>query len=98
MKLEVEKKDHIATITHLKGEVLMLNSKLDQMTKSVKMLTNRTDKLEEILQTRQNEGNMSGIGFVAAKNLLFSSSNQDLKNRCQNRCHNIGLNIKEKET
>ena len=45
----------------------MLNSKLDQMTKSVKMLTNGTDKLEEILQVGQNVGNKSGLGFVAAK-------------------------------
>ena len=45
----------------------MLNSKLDQMTKSVKMLTNGTDKLEEILQVGQNVGDKSGLGFVAAK-------------------------------
>ena len=37
------------------------------MTKSVKMLTTGTDKLEEILQAGQNAGNMSGLGFVAAK-------------------------------
>ena len=49
MKLEAEKKEDTATISHLKGEVLVLNSKLDQMTKSVKMLTTGTDKLEEIL-------------------------------------------------
>ena len=67
MKLEAGKKADTATISHLEGEVLMLNSKLDQMTKSVKMLTNGTDKLEEILQAGQNAGNMSGLGFVAAK-------------------------------
>src|ERR1051325_1248482 len=37
------------------------------MTKSVKMLTTGTDKLEEILQTGQNAGNMHGLGYVAAK-------------------------------
>ena len=67
MKLEAEKKVDIATISHLKSEVLVLNSKLDQMTKSVRMLTSGTDKLEEILQTGQNARNMSGLGFVAAK-------------------------------
>ena len=45
----------------------MLNSQLNQMTKSVKMLTNGTDKLEEILQVGQNVGNKSGLGFVEAK-------------------------------
>src|ERR1043165_1114962 len=67
VKLEAEKKVDTATISHLKSEVLMLNSKLDQMTKSVRMLTSGTDKLEEILQTGQNARNMSGLGFVAAK-------------------------------
>src|ERR1051325_1320370 len=37
------------------------------MTKSVKILTTGTDKLEEILQIGQNAGNMSGLGYVAAK-------------------------------
>src|ERR1051325_1537400 len=67
VKLEAEKKADTATISHLKGEVLVLNSKHDQMNKFVKMLTTGTGKLEEILQTGQNAGNMSGLGFVAAK-------------------------------
>src|ERR1043165_2581376 len=54
VKLEAEKKADIATISHLNSEVIMLNSKLDQMTKSVKMLTTGTDKLEEILQIGLN--------------------------------------------
>ena len=50
--MEAEKKAGIDTISHLEGEVQMLNSKLDQMTKSVKMLTNwkksfRLDKMWE---------------------------------------------------
>ena len=65
--MEAEKKAGTDTISHLEGEVQMLNSKLDQMTKYVKMLTNGTDKLEEILQVGQNVGNKSGLGFVAAK-------------------------------
>ncbi|XP_058784316.1 uncharacterized protein LOC131659095 [Vicia villosa] len=43
----------------------MLNSKLDQMSKSIRMLNNGTDSLEEILQVGQKAGDMSGIGFVA---------------------------------
>ena len=61
MKLETEKKEDTATISHLNGEVLVLISKLDQITKSVKMLTTGTDKLEEILQTGQIAGNTSGL-------------------------------------
>src|ERR1051325_8592072 len=37
------------------------------MSKSVKMLTSGTDKLEEILQLGQNAGNKHGLGYKAAK-------------------------------
>src|ERR1043165_2046615 len=64
-KLEAEKKENTVTISHLNSEIIVLNSKLDQMTKSVKMLTTGTDKLEEILQLGQNAGNKHGLGYVA---------------------------------
>ena len=67
IKLEAEKRADLETISHLEGEVQLLNSQLNQMTKSVKMLTNGTDKLEEILQVGQNVGNKSGLGFMEAK-------------------------------
>ena len=67
IKLEAEKRADLETISHLEGEVQMLNSKLDQMTKFVTMLTNGTDKLEEILQVGKNVGDKSGLEFVAAK-------------------------------
>src|ERR1043165_9892891 len=67
MKLEAEKKEDTATISHLNGEVLVLNSKLDHMTKSVKMLTIGTDKLEEILQIGQNAKKRHGLGYMAEK-------------------------------
>src|ERR1043165_1241572 len=67
VKLEAKKKEDTATISHLNSEIIMLNSKLDQMSKSVKMLTSGTNKLEEILQSGQNAGNMHGLGYVAAK-------------------------------
>src|ERR1044072_3167807 len=67
VKLEAEKKENSATISHLNSDIVMLNSKLDQMSKSVKMLTSGTDKLEEILQLGQNAGNKHGLGYVAEK-------------------------------
>ena len=97
VKLEAEKKEDIATIIHLKGEVLVLNSKLDQMTKSVRMLTNETDKLEEILQIGQNAGNMSRIGFVGAKESTFDIK-KPRPDKQMSKQMNIGFNIKDKET
>src|ERR1051325_3438743 len=67
VKLEAEKKENTVTISHLNSEIIGLNSKLDQMTKSVKMMSTETDKLEEILQLGQNAGNKHGLGFEAAK-------------------------------
>src|ERR1051325_9658223 len=67
VKLEAEKKENTATISHLNSEIIVLNSKLDQMTKFVKMLTTGTDKLEEILQSGQNAINMHGLGYVDGK-------------------------------
>src|ERR1044072_5623347 len=67
VKLEAEKKENTATINLLNSDIVMLNSKLDQMSKSVKMLTSGTDKLEEILQLGQNAGNKHGLGYVAEK-------------------------------
>src|ERR1051325_8240965 len=65
VKLEAEKKENTATINLFNTDIVMLNSKLDQMSKSVKMLTSGTDKLEEILQLGQNAGNKHGLGYVA---------------------------------
>src|ERR1051325_3779127 len=67
VKLEAEKKENTATITLLNSDVVMLNSKLDQMSKSFKMLTSGTEKLDEILQLGQNAGNKHGLGYVAEK-------------------------------
>src|ERR1051325_4759182 len=67
VKLEAEKKENAVTISHLNSEIIVLNSKLDQMTKSVRMLTTGTDKLEEILQLGQNAGNKHGLGYVTEK-------------------------------
>src|ERR1044072_1730173 len=67
VKLKAEKREDTATINQLNSDIIMLNSKLDQMSKSVKMLTSGTDKLEEILQLGQCAGNKHGLGYVAEK-------------------------------
>jgi predicted nuclease with TOPRIM domain len=48
-QLENEKAEHVETISKLKSEVVFLNSKLDEMTKYVRMLNNGTDTLDKIL-------------------------------------------------
>ncbi|XP_058786979.1 uncharacterized protein LOC131661450 [Vicia villosa] len=64
-ELETEKNKHLATIDSLNSEMSMLNYKLDQMTKSFRMLNNGTDTLEEILAFGQEARDMFGAGFVA---------------------------------
>ncbi|XP_058726445.1 uncharacterized protein LOC131597794 [Vicia villosa] len=44
-ELESKKKEHLATIDSLNCEISMLNSKLDQMSKSIRILNNGTDSL-----------------------------------------------------
>jgi hypothetical protein len=66
-QLENEKAEHVETISKLKTEVVFLNSKLDEMTKYVRMLSNGSDTLDKILQTGQITGDKSGIGFNESK-------------------------------
>ena len=66
-QLENEKVEHVETISKLKTEVVFLNSKLDEMTKYVRMLNNGFDILDKILQTGQITGDKSGIGFNESK-------------------------------
>src|SRR4051812_35927638 len=73
-QLEADNKELNETISELNDEVILLQSKLDQMTKSVKMLNNGTDMLEEILQVGKSSRDMSGIGFVGAKKYVQDSS------------------------
>ncbi|MCI35433.1 gag-pol polyprotein, partial [Trifolium medium] len=49
-QLEAEKKVQLSTIANLESEVTLLSTKLENMTKTVRMLNNGTDKLDEILQ------------------------------------------------
>ncbi|MCH92551.1 gag-protease polyprotein [Trifolium medium] len=61
--LQAERSDLLSIISGLNNEVTLLNSKLENMSKHVRMLNNGTDMLEEILQVGKTSGNMKGIGF-----------------------------------
>jgi len=63
IKLEEEKKGHLETIENMNNEVSDLKSKLDQMSKSIRMLNSGTEILDEILQSGKNAGNMTGLGY-----------------------------------
>lgn len=63
IKQEAEIKEHLKTIKTLNNEVSMLNSKIEQMSKSIRMLNCGTEVLEEILQNGKNAGDTTGIGF-----------------------------------
>lgn len=53
----------IVTISNMKEEVDHLNSKLDYMTKLVRMLNSGTENLDEILGVDKMERNINGVGF-----------------------------------
>lgn len=72
-QLKTEKEEHLETISKLKYEVFLLNSKLDKMSKTVRMLNNGTDILEDILQTGKVAGDMSGLGFNKGKETVSES-------------------------
>jgi hypothetical protein len=67
VQLEKEKAEHVETIFKLKTEVVLLNSKLEETTKYVRMLNNGSDSLDKILQTGQITGDKSGIGYNNSK-------------------------------
>jgi len=58
----LEKEKLMSIITSLKEENT-LKSKLENMTKSVRMLNNGSNVLDERLQVGKSSGNMKGIGF-----------------------------------
>ncbi|XP_058726389.1 uncharacterized protein LOC131597731 [Vicia villosa] len=72
-EMEIEKNEHLATIDSLNSEMSMLNSKLDQMTKSFRMLNNGTDILEEILQFGQGAGAHTSLRMPAKENWYLDS-------------------------
>lgn len=44
-------------------EVTFLNSKLDSLTKAIRMLNNGSNMLDKILQFRKGSGNLKGVDF-----------------------------------
>lgn len=62
-QLQEEKVEHLFIISDLKEEVVFLNSKHDNMTKSVRMLNSSSDVMDEIIQTSKNVGNVHGLGY-----------------------------------
>lgn len=49
-QLQAEKEKYLSTISGLQDEVTMLTSKLENMMKSLRMLNNGSDVLDEVLQ------------------------------------------------
>jgi hypothetical protein len=78
-ELEDEKKKHLTVIDGLNGEITLLTSKLDQMTKSIRMLNKGTDTLEEILKVGQKSGTMSGLGFVKKSSAKLKRSKAEVQ-------------------
>jgi len=72
--LEEQKIGHLAKISELNNEVNQLNSQLNHVMKQVKMMTTRTDVLDEILEG-QIQGKPNGIGFT------FKHPNQNHKTK-----------------
>lgn len=62
-QLQDEKVEHLSIIFDLKVEVVLLNSRIDNMTKYVRMLNSSSDVLDENLQTGKNTGNVQGLGY-----------------------------------
>lgn len=62
-QLQAEKVEHLSVISDSKDEFVLLKSKFDNMTKSVRMLNNNSDVLDEILQAGKNAGNVEGLGY-----------------------------------
>jgi hypothetical protein len=82
-QLESEKADHVKTISKFKTEVMFLNSKLEEMTKYVRMLSNGSDSLDKILQTGQITGDKSGIGYNDSKpESSYTGAKSQAKPKC----------------
>jgi chromosome segregation ATPase len=62
-ELEDERQKQLSAIEGLNDEIALLTSKLNQMTKSIRMMNKGTDTLEEILKVGQQSGTKSGLGF-----------------------------------
>ncbi|KAI5444798.1 hypothetical protein KIW84_013178 [Lathyrus oleraceus] len=100
-QLESEKADHAKIISKLKTEVMFQNSKLEEMTKYVRMLSNGFDSLDKILQIGQITGDKSGIGYNNSKP---GSSDTGVKPQAKLKCiqktvmsHNMSQHQRRKQ-
>ncbi|XP_050878662.1 uncharacterized protein LOC127082468 [Lathyrus oleraceus] len=62
-QLQAEKEKFLSTVTDLENKVTLLSSKLEKMTKSIRMLNNGSGMLYEIIQVGKGDGNLKGICF-----------------------------------
>lgn len=60
--MQTERSDHLIKISELNNEETQLNSQLVHLKKQVRMMTTRTDMVEEILDSQIKE-KPNGIGF-----------------------------------
>jgi len=60
---QVERSGNLAKISDLNDEVTQLNSQLEHVKKQVRMMTTRTNVLEEMLEVRNKEKS-KGVAFV----------------------------------
>ena len=61
--MQAEKEGFQFTIYDLQNKVILLTSKLDNMTKTVRMLNKASYVLDEVLQIRKAVSDLRGIGF-----------------------------------
>lgn len=62
-RFQEENLKHLFIISELKSEVVLLNSKLDNITKCVRMLNNSFKAQDDILQIGNKVGYMECVGF-----------------------------------
>jgi hypothetical protein len=67
-QLKSEKTQLLAKTTDLEEEFNLLSTKLNNMTKSVKMLNTGTNMLDEILMVGKHAGDSTGIGYEHYQN------------------------------
>lgn len=96
-QLQAEKEKLLTTLSNLQSEVSLLTSKLEKMTKFIRMLNNGTDLLEEILLVGKGVGNLTGIGLnyksLNKKEKPFGQRLFILKRRMIPRCQERSFDI-----
>ena len=93
-QLKMEEQKLQAKVTNLEDEVKQVTSKLEIMTKSVRMLGTGTKKLNEILSIRNHANDPTVVGCEVIYNNETLKSNffllkTDLTSRCCHILHHI---------